>query len=173
MGRFFLKLYRYVYFRRAQKNKDNPAFMQRNQGLSIGSYFPDAADMPDYMKIKERNGFIVLFLSMTCQACIEILNEMNALAERWPNQSIILFINGHENEFEGILTEYRAEVLIIKYEHTQFQLYKTTIFPYMYYLSTEGMIVAKGTINHVAQIDQIINQGIESVQLTRSGGEDI
>ncbi|MNW58558.1 hypothetical protein D3C74_364320 [compost metagenome] len=62
---------------------------------------------------------------------------------------------------------------MIKYEHQQFELYQTTIFPYTYYLSHQGIILAKGPANYEAQIDVIVNKGIENNQLTRTGGENV
>ncbi|MNN17162.1 hypothetical protein D3C81_1303360 [compost metagenome] len=44
MRRLFLKLYKYVYFLKSQKNKDIPAFILRNQGMPVGSPFPGMVD---------------------------------------------------------------------------------------------------------------------------------
>ncbi|MNW56441.1 hypothetical protein D3C74_341560 [compost metagenome] len=62
---------------------------------------------------------------------------------------------------------------MIPYEQTQFELYKTTIFPYIYVLSDQGIVLAQGTVNAVEKVDEIINKGIENTQLTETGGEKV
>ncbi|MEK4513144.1 hypothetical protein EJP82_22640 [Paenibacillus anaericanus] len=173
MRQLFLKLYRYVYFSKVQKNKANPTFLLRDQGLAMGSRFPSMAELFGQTRLKENDGIIILFLSTTCQACIEIFSGINNLSERWSSKEVILLINGDDTEFRNIQRENHIEVPMIKYEHTQFELYKTTIFPFTYYLSHQGIILARGPANYEAQIDVIVNKGIENTQLTRTGGENV
>ncbi|MDQ0089832.1 thiol-disulfide isomerase/thioredoxin [Paenibacillus anaericanus] len=173
MRQLFLKLYRYVYFIKVQKNKANPTFLPRDQGLAMGSQFPSVSEFLGQTRSKENDGMIILFLSTTCQACIEIFSKINNLAARWSSKEVILFINGDDTEFRNIQGKNHIEVPMIKYEHKQFELYKTTIFPYTYYLSHQGIILAKGTANYEAQIDAIVNKGIENTQITGTGGENV
>lgn len=176
MRHLFLKLYRYVYFLKSQKNKDIPTFMPRNQGLPVGGQFPGLTDAYAHTDLKEQDGIIVLFLSTTCQTCIEIFTAIDRLAERWPSKKMLLFIYGDDAEFRQIQRENQIEVPMIPYEQTQFELYKTAIFPYVYVLSYQGIILAQGTVNAVEKVDEIVNKGIEGIeytQLTETGGETV
>ncbi|MNW44067.1 hypothetical protein D3C74_212840 [compost metagenome] len=176
MRRLFLKLYRYVHFLKLQKNKDIHTFMPRNQGLPAGSPFPGLTDADVHTGLKEHDGIIVVFLSTTCQACIEIFTAIDRLAERWPSKKMLLFIYGDDTEFRQIQRENRIEVPMIPYEQTQFELYKTTIFPYVYVLSYQGIVLAQGTVNAVEKVNEIVNKGIEGIeytQLTETGGEKV
>ncbi|MOA45076.1 hypothetical protein D3C78_1674320 [compost metagenome] len=65
---------------------------------------------------------------------------------------------------------------MIPYEQTQFELYKTTIFPYVYVLSYQGIVLAQGTVNAVEKVDEIVNKGIEGIentQLIGTGGHKV
>ncbi|MNP11833.1 hypothetical protein D3C76_1040410 [compost metagenome] len=173
MRRLFLKLYRYVHFLKSQKNKDISTFMSRNQGLSVGSPFPGLVDADILTDLKEHDGIIALFLSTTCQACIEIFTAIDGLAERWPSKKMLLFIYGDGTEFRQIQRESQIEVPMIPYGQTQFELYKTTIFPYIYVLSNQGIVLAQGTVNVVEKVDEIVNKGIENTQLIGTGGQKV
>lgn len=173
MRQFFLKLYGYLKFVKFQKNKEIPALLPRDQGLVMGSQFPSVEELISQMRSKKNDGIIILFLSTTCQACIEIFSKINNLTERWPSTEVILFINGDDTELRNIQRENHIELPMIKYEHKQFELYKTTIFPYTYYLSHQGIILAKGPANYEAQIDGIVNKGLENTQFTATGGENV
>ncbi|MNW41598.1 hypothetical protein D3C74_187420 [compost metagenome] len=174
MRRLFLKLYRYLHFLKSQKNKNIHGFMPRNQGLPVGSPFPGLVDADAHMDLKEHDGIIVLFLSTTCQACIEIFTTINSLAERWPSKKMLLFIYGDDAEFRQVQKENQIEIPMIPYEQTQFELYKTAIFPYIYVLSDQGIVLAQDTVNTVEKVDVIVNKGIkgiENVQFTGTGGK--
>ncbi|MNI31377.1 hypothetical protein D3C73_852600 [compost metagenome] len=148
--------------------------MSRNQGLPVGSPFPGLVDADILTDLKEHDGIIVVFLSTTCQACIEIFTAIDRLAERWPSKKMLLFIHGDDAEFRQVQKENQIEIPMIPYEQTQFELYKTTIFPYIYVLSDQGIILAQDTVNTVEKVDVIVNKGIkgiENVQFTGTGGK--
>ncbi|MOA33886.1 hypothetical protein D3C78_1552190 [compost metagenome] len=87
---------------------------------------------------------------------------------------MLLFIYGDDTEFRKIQKENHFEVPMIPYEQTQFELYKTMMFPYVYYLSDQGIVLAQDTVNTVEKVDVIVNKGIkgiENVQFTGTGGK--
>lgn len=169
MRRLFLQFCRYLQFKKIRKDNNISTLFPRNHGLPVGSEFPDLTDEFKRIELTEFDGTIILFLSTTCQACIEIFTEINLLEEKWPNKGIIIFINGDDKEFTKIYKENQKELPIIQYEGVQYEIYKTTIFPFTYFLSNQGIILAQGAVNGVEQIDMIVNRGKEIMQYIKTG----
>ncbi|MNW56705.1 hypothetical protein D3C74_344370 [compost metagenome] len=163
MCRLFLQFLKYLHFKKSRKDNSLPALFLRNHGLPVGSEFPGLMDAIKHIKSKEFDGMIVLFLSTTCQTCIEFFTKIEYLKEKWSTKGILIFVNGNNAQFNKIHKEHQLKIPLFQYELAQFQIYRTTIFPYMYYLSNQGMILSQGAVNGTEQIDVIVSKENEGV----------
>lgn len=156
-----LKIYKSFFWIRFRRKKVDKKLFQLDQGLSVGSIFPGAMRDFKIMEFEEVEGIIVIFLSTTCQACIEIFTNINMLRERWPNKKVLLYINGNEAEIRELKNETQLDIPTFKYEHKQSEVYRTTIFPFIYYTSNQGVILSKGPVSYEYQIDNIVSKGLD------------
>lgn len=105
---------------------------------------------------------IILFLTTHCSSCIEILNKLQTITSIWKEFDIILFIDGDKSEFKEIANRNSPNALSVRYTLKDHLIFKTEIFPFLYYISPENIIVSKGAVDSDEDMISIINNKTKS-----------
>ncbi|WP_340012220.1 hypothetical protein MHI32_09520 [Paenibacillus sp. FSL H7-0690] len=122
----------------------------------MGDFFPINEKKISF--IEKEDGSLALFLSITCQSCIEILGQIKDIKDDWKQVSLIIYLFGNEKEIESLKKKMDAEILVILYKKEDMRFLNTEFFPFVYYISKEREILSKGTINSKEDIHKIISK---------------
>lgn len=150
----------------------SPTWPKRDQGLPLGSLFPEfAINADDAERMVGKDGAVVLFLSTDCMSCLDIFTKLSSLLETWPAKRTFLYIQGDESKVNNLLKEYRTTLPFVLYGPDQREMFKTSVFPYLYLLSGDGYVLSKGTVKDAKELETLVNMQNEPIPAFEQGGQ--
>ncbi|MEF2968191.1 hypothetical protein V3851_20375 [Paenibacillus sp. M1] len=149
-----------------------PAWQRREQGLPLGSLFPEfTLYTGEIVRPADKTWMIVLFLSTTCRSCLDILPRLNAFGENRLNQRVALCIQGEVTEVKTILEEHQIGLPFLLYDSVQKEKFNVSLFPYLYLLSGGGLVVSKGTVRDAKELELWLNTDGDRMPIDEREGE--
>ncbi|WP_334076810.1 hypothetical protein [Paenibacillus sanfengchensis] len=139
----------------------SPVWPRRNQGLPVGSVFPDALSRAGHAQEGAGEGAVVLFLSVDCLSCLDIFSKIHLLVEKWTDMRIVLYIQGEEVKVKMLLEENRISLPFFLYDPGLRGTFRTLVFPYLYVLSAEGRILSRGSLKDAEELDIWMAMAVE------------
>lgn len=113
------------------------------QSLEPGSAFPFGA-VPA-VNIERRQTRYVLFLSMYCSICMELLPELIRISPEI-GKRFVLGITGTPEEIQEIRNHFGFDFPVISLRAKEMEgVYRVYATPFLYAISAEGIILSKGT----------------------------
>jgi hypothetical protein len=138
-----------------------------NTGLPVGSVFPKfdiqsvVKQIPFSVVHPERKETLLLFSSSMCSICSTVY-PLFPYAEQKYHLKAQVIMEPKDGQIESIIEKIDAAGLyapVYALTPSIMQQVKLEGFPFAYYLSTEGIVLAKGVINTIADIDLLVSQG--------------
>ncbi|WP_410770611.1 TlpA family protein disulfide reductase [Fontibacillus sp. BL9] len=150
----------------------SPTWPKRDQGLPLGSLFPEfAINAGDAEGMVGKDGAVVLFLSTDCLSCLDIISKLNSLLEPWSGKRTILYIQGEEFKVKNLLRQYRITLPFYLYGSDLRETFKTSVFPYFYLLSGDGYVLSKGTVRDAKGLEALVNMQKNPMPAVEKGGQ--
>lgn len=104
---------------------------------------------------------IVLFISMHCVRCIELLPHIQAL--HLPNVNVVVFVAGDRDDHEELAdffqNKIRVTMLSTEQMEQDFQVYT---HPFCIVVDEQGMITNKGNVYNGEDVRKLLGRGGES-----------
>ncbi|WP_127579570.1 hypothetical protein [Paenibacillus koleovorans] len=148
--------------RRPPRKPDTPG----DHGLPLQKPFPEQRMTSFYgeeiaVVPPDKQGAILLFLSVTCKSCQPLYSVIRKLPVLYPDYQVIVWILGRSEDVSEKINEnslHRSNIV-----HQKELQYRTTTYPYCYWIDKEGRVVAKGA---VGSEDDIANLGKSTTDTT-------
>ncbi|WP_339223010.1 hypothetical protein [Paenibacillus sp. FSL H8-0332] len=102
---------------------------------------------------------VALFLSASCLTCHEVMENFNALRQKWCDMEFELFIRGSEEEILYLIDKHKISTHFVKLNETDKKVYGVRVLPYMYYICRNNKVLSGGIINEIKDIEKIISLG--------------
>ncbi|GKU78185.1 hypothetical protein [Paenibacillus sp. L3-i20] len=103
---------------------------------------------------KQKHGFLIAFTDATCSSCKELYPILERFHQQNPHfQSLILMI-GQQPEVKEIINQYELTVPVTTIDTAA--SYETGIFPFVYYLSPKGEVIAKSVVQRRETLNALI-----------------
>lgn len=137
---------------------------EQQEGLPEGVEFPLGERIPiDGRRINltghGKIGTLVFLTSTQCLACKKLYSAINEVQKRMNLYQYLFLMSGSEEEVNMVIKEYELQVPIIRVDN--FKDLKTPFVPFGYYVSENGLIMAKGIINNESHIQALVSHGEE------------
>lgn len=136
---------------------------QDHMGLSYGAKFP--IDEHPALRNEQRpavdmkkDGTVAFMTSCYCDACKRLFPVLNDLQKRMPMYRFVIFMSGPLDEVTKALFDYELDIPVIQVD--DFSKFQTSIVPFGFFLSAEGIIQAKGVVNTENHIQTLISKGV-------------
>ena len=159
-----------VIIRRITPSK--PRLDMDDVGLEIGTKAPIqkfkaiSRDKVDLI-MPNKSGTVVLYLSVNCSACTNVLSYLSTFIKIHNDLSVVVFMQG-ENESEIIQKAGNLIDIIpfIRVTDDYLENFKVTLYPYSYFLSSKGTVLAKGGVPAgKSHLDLLAHLGLSSKNL--------
>ncbi|MGM1048876.1 hypothetical protein SAMN05661091_5714 [Paenibacillus uliginis N3/975] len=142
-----------------------PGLIEEDHGLPKRALFPQFQfesvnkGLIDLKQLgKQKHGFLIAFTDAKCTSCKELYPVLERFHQQSPQfQSLILMV-GQEPDVVEIINQYGLTVPVMPIDSpTSFQ---TGIFPFVYYLSPKGEVIAKSVVQYREQLNALLQQTV-------------
>ncbi|CAM3458649.1 hypothetical protein [Marinicrinis lubricantis] len=134
---------------------------EEHEGLPKGIVFPlerHISPKQEWTVIApEKDGTLIFFTSCYCDACKKLYPIINELYNKLPVYQYFVYISGPEEEVEQLLQNHRLDAPIVRVDN--FKDLQTPVVPFAYFISSDGIIQAKGIVNSENHIHTLISKG--------------
>lgn len=135
---------------------------RQDHGLPFGSSFPQlrlsAVTGENVELIQPRGqGTVVVFASASCRPCHGLLQVLVAFQNKRPGLRIVTLVLGSEEEIREIAERYGLRMPVALLTHEHLEETRNTIFPFGYFLSTSGTVLAKGVLNGEGDLGLLVS----------------
>ncbi|MFE6799870.1 TlpA family protein disulfide reductase [Paenibacillus chitinolyticus] len=138
-------------------------------GLPLGALLPE---LPDYLKEGMGAAWnqsdtirVLLFASVYCTHCIDLLPHLQTIAENHPTFSFGLFTTGDEEDHRSMKEYFGWEFPVNTMDQSDMEAYfQVTTLPFMMLIDKSDIIAAKGVIYNADDFEQILR--ISGIHLT-------
>ncbi|MEC0231973.1 MULTISPECIES: TlpA family protein disulfide reductase [Paenibacillus] len=132
-----------------------------DSGLPLGAALPA---LPDYMQACSGRAYVeadavnvLLFTSMHCVHCIDLLPHIQTMAENYPDFSFRLFSTGDEEDHRSMSEYFKWEFPVYSMDQSDMEAYfAITFMPFMMLADRAKTVVAKGVIYNADDFDRWI-----------------
>ncbi|MEY9093273.1 TlpA family protein disulfide reductase [Paenibacillus sp. RC84] len=130
-------------------------------GLPLGASLPE---LPDYLKEGMESAWnqsgtirVLLFASVYCTHCIDLLPHLQAIAENHPSFSIRLFTTGDEEDHRSMQEYFSWNFPVSTMDQSDMEAYfEVTALPFMMLVDESDSVAAKGVIYNADDFEQIV-----------------
>ncbi|MFS0838078.1 TlpA family protein disulfide reductase [Paenibacillus sp. 1P03SA] len=138
-----------------------PSSRLSDTGLPLGSSLPE---LPDYLKESigaawNQTGTIrvLLFASVYCTHCIDLLPHLQKIAETYPTFSIRLFTTGDEEDHRSMREFFGWDFPVSTMDQSDMEAYfEVTALPFMLLVDESDLVAAKGVVYNADDFKQIV-----------------
>ncbi|GFN34055.1 TlpA family protein disulfide reductase [Paenibacillus xylaniclasticus] len=135
----------------------------QDAGLGRGQLFPvpamkDNNDKEVKIINGSKDGTIVLYASVNCNFCKPLYPLLDAFQKK-KGIPIVTLMDGEREEISEIQQNVIQTVPVIPSNFDEFNNMGVTAIPFAYYLSSEGKVLAKGTVNNESDMEYLIEVG--------------
>ena len=136
--------------------------MQVPEGLEAATQAPDFS-LPDIegrmVSLKDFAGkqVMVVFSSVHCRACVELLPELKEFSEKHPAEvQVVMISRGTVEENRRLVEGESLDFPVLAWDDTVARDYRVQGTPFFYVIDGEGMITNKGLANTLEQIEDLV-----------------
>ena len=129
-----------------------PRLEMDDVGLDIGvkvpiTKFKSLVNKSVELITPNKSGTVVVFLSINCGACSNVIANLTNFIQQHSNLSVVVFMRGNdENEIFMKLGNLTPDIPVIKLTDELQERFIVTLYPFAYFLSSTGTVLAKGGI---------------------------
>ncbi|MVO98601.1 TlpA family protein disulfide reductase [Paenibacillus lutrae] len=132
-----------------------------DSGLPLGAAVPALPEHiqagAGYTYIQPDTIHLLLYTSVHCVHCIDLLPHLNKIAENYPSFSIQLFSTGDEGDHQSMSDYFGWDFPIYSMDQSDMNAYfEVTFLPFMILVDQTGTVAAKGVIYNADDFDQIM-----------------
>lgn len=132
-----------------------------DSGLPLGAEMPK---LPDYMQNIEADICahagkvrVLLFTSVHCVHCIDLLPHIQTMIENYPSFSFHLFSTGDEEDHRSMSEYFGWNFGVYSMDQSDMEAcFEVTFLPFMMLLNQTGAVAAKGVIYNADDFDQLM-----------------
>ncbi len=134
------------------------------EGLEVGTETPDFS-LPDIegrmVSLKDFTGkkVMVVFSSVRCPACVELLPELKVFSEKHPEVQLVMISQGTEEENRRLVEGESLDFPVLAWEDTVARDYRVQGTPFFYVIDGKGVIINKGFANMLEQMEELVQTG--------------
>lgn len=104
---------------------------------------------------------VVLFGSMHCVHCIDLLPHIEQMTKKYTNCSFALFSTGDEEDHKSMIDYFRWEFPVYSLDQSDMEAYySVTYLPFMILTDESGKVIAKGVVYNFEEFDRIMKDNI-------------
>lgn len=137
--------------------------LNSDEGPSVGNALPtfDVIELSSGVARAVEGGFgrpaVLLFLSSRCKPCLELLNELEAVAGDWPDVEILPIMSSpSRGEAKAVYERsmYRGSIFVDRGAAMASVGVSTT--PHAVFVSADGVVKAQGIVNNREMVGSLI-----------------
>jgi len=134
------------------------------EGLEVGTKAPDFS-LPDIeermVSLKDFAGkkVMVVFWSVRCPACVELVPELKMFSEKHPEVQVVMISQGTGEENRRLVEGEGFGFPVLAWEDTVAKDYLVHGTPFFYVIDGEGVIINKGFTNMLEQMEELVQTG--------------
>jgi len=157
--------------RKIQASKEQapplPGLIEEDHGLPHGLRFPQLhfetvnKDSIDLRQLREQKlGFLIAFTDAKCSSCKSLYPVLEKFNKRNPHIQPLILMIGQQPDVIEIIKQYELSIPVANIASpTPFE---TGIFPFVYYLTPQGDVIAKSVVQHREQLEALLTQTLTS-----------
>ncbi|GKU77799.1 hypothetical protein [Paenibacillus sp. L3-i20] len=107
---------------------------------------------------KQKHGFLVAFTDAKCSSCKELYPVLERFQQQSPHFQALILMIGQQPEVTEIINQYELTVPVTTLESSL--SFETRIFPFVYYLSPKGEVIAKSVVQRRETLNALIAQTV-------------
>ncbi|MEK5640210.1 hypothetical protein BK138_28360 [Paenibacillus rhizosphaerae] len=141
--------------------------LNRKSGRSADSGPPIGSElsaMPPHSKVigesllsDSETTKVLLFVSMHCTHCIDLLPHIDAMTQRNPSFSFQLISTGDEEDNRSMVEYFGWEFPVCSLDQGDMEAYfAVTYLPFMILVDESGKVTAKGVVYNADEFEQIV-----------------
>lgn len=118
---------------------------------------------------RNKEGIVLLFLSVNCNACSILLKDLNNFAKSHSKLSIVVFMNAeNENDIINKVGNMLENIPVVKLTDYYLEQFKVPAYPFSYFLTPSGKIISKGGVPAGRiHLDLLVNIGTNNAKLKK------
>lgn len=152
-----------------KKEGADPILIEEDHGIPKRAVFPQFRfeslnkGLVDLKQIaKQKEGFLIAFTDANCSSCKELYPVLERFHRDNPQfQSLILMVGQHP-EVVDIINQYQISIPVTPIDLTISLEFGTHIYPFVYYLSPQGEVIAKSIVQRRETLNALLAQTIIS-----------
>lgn len=149
--------------------QDRKALISSDSGPQIGAIL---SDIPSYSRVieaqKNLDGVtinVVLFVSMHCVHCIDLLPCINTMKSNHPSYSFSLFSTGDEEDNQSMIDYFEWEFPVYSFDLSDMEDdYQVTYLPYVVLTDNQGQVIGKGVIYSAEEFELMVRDVLYTTQ---------
>lgn len=128
--------------------------MHLNNAPVIGSIVSDDFFAFKEQKIEIRKETLLLFTSIYCIKCIQLLPSLKKLSDSF---DLILFSNGFSQDIEEMITNFKWDFPVISIDDEQMEKdYSIRVHPSFILINEQRMVCSTGVINEPSDLKNLL-----------------
>lgn len=145
---------------------DISTLVLEDHGAASGEMFPQTKfqtmhhGVIDIMRIR-KTGHLIAFTSVGCDKCKLVYPLLVNLSKARQDLSIILLMDGNSEDIVKTIETYQISMPVVPIVSEDIQRLQTKYFPFIYYLSSNGVVKTKALINYQEQLDTLVRKGMK------------
>lgn len=135
-----------------------------DSGPPIGSMLPE---LPPTIPIKSVSkeeqvvAQVLLFVSMHCAHCIDLLPHLSDMVSQHPDFSFQLFSTGDKEDNQSMIEYFGWEFPVHTLDQSDMEAYlSVTYLPYMLLIDDSDKVIAKGVIYNAEDFEQLLHNSV-------------
>ncbi|CAM3640668.1 hypothetical protein [Marinicrinis lubricantis] len=148
----------------AAAKQNAPILFEENHGIPKGHPFPALTfttydDQPFELSPKKQpQGSLIAFTSVDCSSCNALYEQLKSFRSKQPQYHIQIMMNGELEQIQQKVRNFHLDFPVIPYKPEDKEVYQTRITPFVYYINSEGRVVAKSVINYEDQLELLVSR---------------
>lgn len=133
-----------------------------DHGLAIGDPFPQTqfkttTGSEISLQPAKSQGTVVIFTTPTCPACTKLYPHLADFAKARSELGTLVLAFSHGDEQDLALDQQHVAFPWVPIPMGMLPVFKTSAFPFAYFLSPENTVLSKGVINDIGQLHLLVN----------------
>jgi len=124
---------------------------------------PTLAGSPTMLTGAGSNSRVLLFVSTTCQACRELIADMQGISRDWPEESFIVVISGSRAEIRKAQSRLADFDVVWDERGRVSRRLSISGLPFALLLDPDGKVVARGVTNNREMVSSLLQGRIRQL----------
>lgn len=117
-------------------------------------------------------GTVVVVATGTCHVCHELFPVLRSFQLKRPDLRFALLMLAEDQDIRSTIEDHRIDIPVFKLTPEHLEELNTRMFPFAYYLSPEGIILAKGVVNGEAHLRLLVAERRYAAKQPTVSGKD-